>query len=250
MMLAEPAAEQQGPTVTENPDGVSPYVILCDHASNAMPPSYGMLGLKPADLIEHIAWDPGALPVSQHLAERLDATLLWPDASRLLVDCNRAPDAIDLIAETGEDREIAGNRGLSPDERQARIAAIHQPYHTAIDACLDRRIAAGQECALVAIHSFTPVFKGEPRLWEVGVIFDKDATLANKVIEGLRADRSLNVGINQPYSPADRVFYTLNRHGQERGLPAVMIEIRNDEIAGAKEQKEWADRLAAILAGE
>jgi len=249
MVLAEPTAEQQGPTVTQNPGGRSPYIVLCDHASSALPASYGMLGLKPADLVSHIAWDPGALPVSQHLAERLDATLLWPDASRLIVDCNRSPDAVDLIAETGEGREIAGNCGLSPDERRARIAAIHQPYHAAIDARLDRRIAAGQECALVAIHSFTPVFKGEPRPWEVGVIFDKDPTLANKVIEGLRADRSLNVGINQPYSPADRVYYTLNRHGQERGLPAVMIEIRNDEIAGAGEQKEWADRLAAILEG-
>ncbi len=247
MGLAEPTGNQEWPAVTENPDGSGRYVILCDHASNAMLPSYGMLGLRPVDLIAHIAWDPGALPVARHLAERLDAPLLWPDASRLIVDCNRDPEAVDLIAATGEGKAIPGNGSLTPEERGRRLTTIHEPYHAAIDACLDRRLAAGRDCALVAIHSFTPVFNGVERPWEVGIIFDRDPALANIVIEGLRAERSLNVGINQPYSPADRVFYTLDRHGQKRGLPAVMIEIRNDEIAGASQQKKWADRLAKIL---
>jgi predicted N-formylglutamate amidohydrolase len=247
MDLAEPSAMEQRPVVMENPDGRSRYVILCDHASNAMPSSVAMLGLSAVDIMTHIAWDPGALPVAQHLAERLDAPLLWPDTSRLIVDCNRAPDAVDLITVSGEGREIPGNVGLTPDQRQVRIDAVHEPYHAAIDALIDERAAAGGQSALVAVHSFTPVFKGEPRPWEVGIIFDKDVSLANQVIEGLRAERSLNVGINQPYSPADRVFYTLDRHGQQRGLPVVMIEIRNDEIAGVNGQKKWAERLAAIL---
>lgn len=247
MGLAEPTGRQEWPAVTENPDGRSRYVILCDHASNAMPQSYGMLGLRPVDLIAHIAWDPGALPVARRLAEQLDAPLLWPDASRLIVDCNRDPEAVDLIAATSEGHVIPGNSGLTPEEKGRRIVTIHEPYHAAIDACLDRRLAAGRDCALVAIHSFTPVFNGVERPWEVGVIFDRDPSLANTVIEGLREERTFEVGINQPYSPADRVFYTLDRHGQKRGLQAVMIEIRNDEIADAGEQKRWADLLAGIL---
>jgi predicted N-formylglutamate amidohydrolase len=74
--------------VTENSGGRGDFVILCDHASNTLPPDYADLGLQPPEMASHIAWDPGALAVSRYLAERLDAPLLWPDAVRIIT---RAP---------------------------------------------------------------------------------------------------------------------------------------------------------------
>ena len=242
------ADEDRNPVRVENPDGAGPFVIVCDHASNRVPQGHGSLGLSSDALLSHIAWDPGALPVSRALSTILDAPLLWPDASRLIVDCNRDPDAPDLIVAESESRAVPGNRGVDEKERIRRLAAIHVPYHNAIDRVLGHRVGAGSATAVLALHSFTPVYLGQTRPWDIGIVFDDDRRLSDPLIAALEADPGLTVGVNQPYSPADRVYYTLTRHARSRGLPAVMIEIRNDLIAADTGQKAWADRFGAILA--
>ena len=233
--------------VSENPDGRGDFIILCDHASNRMPPHYEMLGLSPADLVSHIAWDPGALPVSRHLSGLLDAPLLWPDMSRLVIDCNRDPQAEDLIVTASEDRPVPGNRDLPVEERRARLEQIHMAYHAAVETLIEQRNAAGLGCSLIAVHSYTPVYRGVARPWQIGILFDRNRALADRLIGALQADPALNVGVNEPYSPADRVYYTLDRHGERRGLPTVMIEIRNDEVASTDDQRMWAERIAGIV---
>ena len=235
------------PVVVENPDGAGPILIVCDHASNRIPDDYQSFGFAHDALATHIAWDPGALGVARRLSARLDAPLLWPDASRLIIDCNRAPDAASLIVTESEGRKVEANCRLTPAERSRRLAEIHAPYHAAIDGCLTRRLAAGLTTALIAIHSFTPVFLGNARPWQVGIVFDADRRLADHLIRGLKSDPALNVGINEPYAPADHVYYTIDRHARPRGLPAVMIEIRNDEIGDEAGQLTWADRLADLF---
>ena len=224
-------------------------MILCDHASNRIPEAYQSFGFAEDALQTHIAWDPGALAVARLLSAKLDAPLFWPDASRLIIDCNRAADAPSLIVTESEGRPVPANRGLSEEERSRRLANIHAPYHDAIDACLARRMAEGRPTALIAIHSFTPVYFGKARPWQIGILFDDDRRLADPLISGLKADPTLTVGINQPYSPADGVYYTLSRHAGPRGLPAAMIEIRNDEIGDEAGELSWADRLARIFVG-
>lgn len=240
--------ESRSPVHEENPDGAGPFVIVCDHASNRMPPAYAGLGLTSEALFTHIAWDPGALPVSRRLSAMLDAPLLWPDVSRLVVDCNRDPDAPDLIVAEGEGRPVPGNRNVDEKERIRRLGAVHVPYHSAIDACLARRGDAVRMTGLVAVHSFTPVYLGRSRPWQIGIVFDDDRRLADPLIRALKADPALAVGVNEPYSPADRVYYTCTRHARACGLPTVMIEIRNDQIADEVGQEAWAGRLGAILA--
>jgi predicted N-formylglutamate amidohydrolase len=222
-------------------------VILCDHASNRIPEAYQSFEFAEDALQTHIAWDPGALAVARLLSAKLDAPLFWPDVSRLIIDCNRAPDASSLIVTESEGRPVPANRVLSEQERSRRLDLIHAPYHDAIDSCLERRMADRRPTALIAIHSYTPVYFGKARPWQVGILFDDDRRLADPLIGGLKADRALTVGINQPYSPADGVYYTLGRHAQPQGLPAAMIEIRNDEIGDEASQQGWAYRLADIL---
>jgi predicted N-formylglutamate amidohydrolase len=222
-------------------------VILCDHASNRIPEAYQSFGFAEEALQTHIAWDPGALAVARLLSAKLDAPLFWPDASRLIIDCNRAADASSLIVTESEGRPVPANRGLREEERSRRLANIHAPFHDAIDACLTRRMSSGRPTALVAIHSFTPVYFGKARPWQIGILFDDDLRLADLLIGGLQSDTALTVGINQPYSPADGVYYTLGRHAQPWGLPAAMIEIRNDEIGDAASQQGWASRLVDIV---
>jgi predicted N-formylglutamate amidohydrolase len=233
--------------MVENGAGAGPFVLLCDHASNRVPDAYQSFGFAADQLKLHIAWDPGALGVARLLSGRLDAPLFWPDISRLVIDCNRPLDAASLIVVESEGRAVPANVGLSGTERARRIERIHAPYHDAVDACLARRLAAGLPTVLIAIHSFTPVYLGNARPWHVGIVFDEDARMANALIKGLATDPRLMVGINEPYSPADLVYYTVSRHARTHRLPAAMIEIRNNEIGEEAGQKIWADRLAEIL---
>ncbi|WP_436643556.1 N-formylglutamate amidohydrolase [Microbaculum sp. FT89] len=223
------------------------FVIVCDHASNRIPPGFGELGLNDTDMRRHIAWDPGALPVARGLAGRFGGPLLYPDASRLLIDCNRPPTAADSTLTVSEDTEIPGNRGLAAELRARRIAEIYDAYHAAIDAVLEARAAEGATTAVVAVHSFTPVYRGKTRPWHIGVLYDADRRLAEPLLAALRADADLVVGDNEPYGPWDGVYHTLSRHAEARGLPCVMIEIANDRIADPDAQRAWVDRLEAAL---
>jgi predicted N-formylglutamate amidohydrolase len=235
--------------MVENGAGGGPFVLLCDHASNRIPDEYQSFGFTADQLVLHIAWDPGALAVARLLSGRLDAPLLWPDVSRLVIDCNRPLDAASLVVVESEGRTVPANLELSTAERTRRIERIHAPYHDAIDACLARRRASGLATILVAIHSFTPVYLGKARPWQVGIVFDEDDRMANALISELAADPALTVGINEPYAHADFVYYTVSHHARPHRLPAAMIEIRNDEIGDEPGQRRWADRLADILLG-
>ena len=230
-----------------NDAGRSRYLLLCDHASNHLPAEFGSLGLGEADLLRHIAWDPGAAAVCRHMSQLLDATLAESCISRLVIDCNRPLDAPDLIAAVSETTAIPGNANISAVAKARRVALAYEPYHAAVEDLIERRIGGGRETWLIAVHSFTPVYAGVPRPWQVGVIHDEDERLAAPLLARLSAIEGLTVGINQPYSPADRVYHTLERHARSRGLPCVMIELRNDEIADPAGQRRWAERLAAIF---
>lgn len=232
-----------------NPDGKGPYVLTCDHASNFLPPEFGSLGLPESELSRHIAWDIGALPVARRMAEMLDAVLVETCVSRLVLDCNRALDSPGLIPTVSETTIIPGNTDLSDAERKERIERFWRPFHDAIDAVIEKRLARGLDCRLVSVHSFTPVYKGGARPWHVGIIHDEDTRLALPLISALERSGEFTVAANKPYSPADGVYFTLEEHARSRGMPCAMIEIRNDEIGDAAGQAAWAARLASALAG-
>jgi predicted N-formylglutamate amidohydrolase len=230
----------------ERRDGAGPFLLVCDHASNHMPAEFGGLGLGAADLVRHIAWDPGALGVSRRMSANLDAPLVRSNASRLLIDCNRPLDAPDLITPMSESTIIPGNIGLSPARRQERIERFYNPFHSVVDAILSARLDKCLSPGVIAVHSFNPVYLGIARPWQVGIIHDEDSAWALCLVDHLRARTNFTVGINEPYSPSDRVYHTLERHARSRSLPAVMIEVRNDEIASEKQQAYWGDLLSGV----
>lgn len=231
-----------------NAGGRSPFVLVCDHASNRIPEQYGDLGLSPIERLSHIAWDPGALAVCWQLAELLDAPLVYSTVSRLVVDCNRDTDAPDLIWTLSEATRIPGNEGLSAEGRAYRIATVHKPFHDAVDAVLAARHLAAQETILVCMHSFTPVYLGATRPWPIGLIHGRDNRFTEALRQALAAEEpGLNIGWNEPYAALNGVTMTLERHGDGRGLEASMIEVRNDEILEPRGVALWAARLARCL---
>lgn len=242
----EPQASARSVRVT-NAMGASPFLLVCDHASNHVPDEFADLGLSRADLSRHIAWDPGASPVAQRMSASLDAALIELRVSRLVIDCNRPLDAPDLIPAVSEATAIPGNAHIPAAARQTRIALAYDPFHAAIDAAVTARLAAGRETLVVSIHSFTPVYRNVARPWHIGIVHDDDRRLAAPLIAALERLKGVTVGDNQPYSPADRVYATLERHARSRGLPCAMIEIRNDQISATAGQRKWGDLLTGIF---
>jgi predicted N-formylglutamate amidohydrolase len=238
--------DEPDPLETRNEGGESDFVLICEHAGRLLPRALGTLGLGEEDLARHIAWDIGARDVAVALSDRLDAPLFMQRYSRLVCDCNRRPDVPSFVPELSEATRIEGNVGLGQTEREARARAIFWPFHNAVTAFLDQRQQENRRTAIATIHTFTPVFLGVKRPWEVGVLFNRDRALAPAIARWLKDNTDLVVGINEPYSVGDDTDYAIPVHGEKRGLPCVEFEIRNDLITKTN-ATEWAALLARAL---
>lgn len=227
-----------------NPSGRARALVLCDHASNRLPRALGDLGVPPERLREHIAWDIGAAMVARRLAERLDAPAVLSGYSRLVIDCNRPPLAPTSICPVSAGVVIPGNAGLDEDAARARAEAFFWPYHRAVERVLADRAERGLPAAILSVHSFTPEPLMGPRPWHVGFMYGRDRALAALMLEAFRHEPGLEVGDNQPYQVTDGSDYGIPIHAERAGRPGVLIEVRQDLIAGPESAARWGDRLA------
>lgn len=231
-------------------EGRPDLLLICDHATNRVPPSVagGDLGLPPGEMARHIAYDIGVRGVTLELSRLLGAPAILSRFSRLVIDPNRGEDDPTLVMRLYDGTIVPANRAIDTAGKARRLAEFHRPYHAAITSILDARRAAGHDPALVAVHSFTPRLNGrEPRPWHVAVLWRHDARLAAPLLARLRAEPDLRVGENQPYA-GQLEGDTMSRHGTRRGLRHVLIELRQDLIAEPEGQRAWAARLAPMLA--
>jgi predicted N-formylglutamate amidohydrolase len=228
-------------------DGRSPFVVTCDHAGRRLPRSLGSLGLSATELATHIAWDIGAGGVARRLATLLDAFVACQRYSRLVIDCNRPLGAVDSIARRSERTPIPGNQDVGRDQAELRAREIFHPYHDQIRGELERRTKSGRPIIFVAVHSFTPVFMDVARPWHVGVLYNRDSRLAEPLLRLLRSEGELVVGCNEPYAVSDLSDFSVVHHGEQRAIPHVELEIRQDLIADDAGQIAWAERLARLL---
>jgi predicted N-formylglutamate amidohydrolase len=241
------APDEPQPVTVTNEGGTSPFVIVADHAGKYLPRRLQMLGLQQADCERHIAWDIGAGAVSCLIGDVLGAVVIRQNYSRLVIDCNRMPGSETSVVELSELTTVPGNRGLSKVQLEARVREIFQPYHDRIAGELDWRRQARRATALIAVHSFTPVFKAIVRPWHVGVLYNRDPRFANILMDLLQCEQGLVVGDNEPYSVTDASDYTIPIHGEQRDLHHVAIEIRQDLITDEAGQRQWADLFARLL---
>lgn len=234
------------PLVITNRDGRSPFLLLGDHAGRAIPRALGDLGVPAAEMDRHIAWDIGIAATGERLAAALDACFIRQTYSRLVIDCNRKPDAPDLAPAVSDGTTIPANVGLTEADRARRLAEIHQPYQAAIADGIADRLARGRPTVLVSLHSFTPSMAGFDRPWLYGVLHRHDSPFSEAVLAALRSRFADRVGDNQPYAMDGR-DNTIPRHADGNGLDYLELEIRQDLIAGADGQAEAAALLAGLL---
>ena len=221
-------------------------ILVCDHACNAFPAGYGTLGLPECELERHIAYDIGAAAVTRGVAAALGVPAVLTCFSRLLIDVNRGEDDPTLVMRLSDGAIVPGNRHLDEAERARRVARYYQPYHAAIDRVVDACLATGRVPIIVSIHSFTEAWKGMPRPWHVGILWNRDGRLAEALLSAFAAEPGLVVGDNQPYT-GNLVGDCMDRHGTARGLAHAIIEVRQDLIGSEAGQAAWIGRIAGTL---
>src|SRR5262245_58873294 len=234
-----------------NEGATAPYIIICDHASNAVPPDLKDLGLPPAELRRHIAWDIGAAGVAELLAARFQASAVICGTSRLVIDCNRHPSDPASIPTVSDGTTIPGNADLSDGQKIERVARFFTPYHDAIEDLVTKKRAAGQLQAIFSIHSMTPAMRGVARPWQIAISWHEDQRLSRPMLAALRQVEGITVGDNQPYALDPDEDYSTPQHAVRRGLPHIQVEFRQDEVETPEGIARWAqifgEALQAVL---
>ena len=221
-----------------------PLLLVCEHAGKMVPQVLTDLGIAQEDRDSHVCWDIGAEAVTRIVADSLGAPAILQPYSRLVIDCNRPPDAVDAMPEINHGVQVLGNRDLSDAARAARIAEIFDPFQATVERHLKRQ----PRKIVLSIHSFTPSLAGEPRPWHVGFLFRQDAQTSTHLARFIAdAQPDLTIGMNQPYQIDDASDWFVPQHGEVSGLPHSLIEIRNDLIGDAAGQQTWADILTAAI---
>ncbi len=235
-------ADEPGPFKVLNPLAEQSILLVCDHASCRFPKSLGDMGLDPFARRCHLAIDIGAGPLTEKLATSLGVTAVLAQYSRLVVDCNRQLMDPGAFLEYGDGILVPGNRNLHRADKNLRSETLYWPYHKAVDEQVRRLHQMGAAPAFIAIHSFTPVMNGESRPWQMGVLWDTDTRLKEIFLEGFRAAGYM-VGDNEPYSGKAPQDFTIDHHAEEKGLPHVGIEIRQDLI----DSDDGVEVIAALM---
>lgn len=221
-------------------------ILVCDHATNIIPPQYQNLGLSDDQLSRHIAYDIGVDGVTRQLSELLNVPAVLSRYSRLLIDPNRGRDDPTMVMRISDGAVIPGNARITQDEIDHRVRTYYEPYNAAVAGAIEHSLGLGVVPALLSIHSFTPSWRGKPRPWHAGVLWDRDARFPLSFLEALNAQGDLVVGSNEPYS-GELQGDMMNRHGTQRGIAHALLEIRQDLIADDTGIREWAERLAGIM---
>lgn len=236
-----------GPFEIVNPHRRGPIAIVCDHASNALPPDVAGFGVSASDMARHIAFDIGAAPIARHLAEMFDAPAVIAGVSRLVIDCNRHLHDPTLIPEISDGTVIPANRNLTQAARELRIARYFTPYHAACREMLDQACAAGRRPLFVSVHSMTDRMNGAFRPWEVSLSSNDNRRATDPVLAALRSQPELTVGDNQPYNMDATQDYTTPLHALSRGLDYVQVEFRQDVVNTVEGQARYARIFAEAL---
>ncbi len=233
--------------VIDAPRKKSPILIVCDHASNYIPLGLGGLGIDQQHLQQHIAYDIGAAGVSRNMAHDMGVTTVLGGFSRLVLDPNRFLTAHDSIPSISDGVVIVGNEMLSATDRMLRVEELFIPYHSAINRAITRILDDFVMPLMLSVHSYTPIFQGFERPWEIGVLWEGDDGVASLLIDYLRENSDYHVGENEPYHACNPVGYTVKTHAESNGYPNVLVEIRQDLIADEQGQKIFANLLSGAL---
>lgn len=209
------------------PEGSSGWFLTCDHASARLPSPWRWPGQDLRFVGTHWSYDLGAQALAFALSQELGAPLVASRFSRLLVDPNRSPEQESFIVSQVEDQSLALNQPLDAAERSSRQALYYDAYHRAIQKALEAQMSAPKPPWLLSIHTFTPLYRGQRRAMQGGVLYDAHEDLAQAFCAGL-VKQGWAFEENTPYSGYDGLIEGVSRHGKAHGCPYLELEVRQD----------------------
>lgn len=217
--------------------------LTCEHASQRLPEGYRWDPRDERLVGTHWAYDLGAADLTRELADASGAPAVLSRFSRLLLDPNRAEDAPSLFLAEAEGAPVELNRSIDAAERARRIERFHRPFHGAIDT----RLGGHRAEVIFSIHSFTPVYQGERRPMEVGVLFDEEDELAERAAAAIR-EAGFVTAMNEPYSGKAGLIYSAGRHAAAHRRRALELEVRQDLSVRPEVRARLVEALARFFA--
>lgn len=235
-------------------------LITVPHASGAVPH-----WLRPLMMDEewlnfaesHHALDRGAAALGRALGERLAATVIEGEYSRIFIDLNRPLDDASAIVAEIERNELAFNRSITAGDLASRRSA-HRRFHARVEQTLK---VLSQPLYLVDQHSFSRVGpSAAARDVDIGICAPGDdrfarallANLENRTIprnmntQPMPVRDVLNVRLNEPYSADHPGAYIMRRHSMSIS-GGVVIEVCDELLSSPENVEEIADLLGAAL---
>lgn len=246
---------EQKPYEILNEGSDYPILLMAEHAGKVFPEAYGMLGLAP-ELLEqerNLPFDFGAAEVVRRMAEKTGATALLGTFSRLIVDLNRDETSPELITTKAHGFPIPLNADISEQERASRIARYFTPFHERAEREIARLRARHPALAVFSIHTYTPAVglahAGDPsaKAPDIGVLYQDESALLASVQTVLSHAPNVAAAPNFPYDLRNFPTSSIHRHGVNRGLPTVGVEISIARLHGPADYDFWSEVLAQAM---
>ena len=225
-------------------------IISCEHAGNRVPDQYSDLFQNPHAtrcLKSHLGWDPGAAEGAYLLSDTLHCELHQNTCTRLLVDVNRSLGSPTLLSKF--------TQCLDQHLTAAIIDRYYRPYRSSLDESINRKVQQGIPIVHLSIHTFTPLFCGQRRRFDIGFLFDPDRIPEKRLCMKWRATLQkirprCRIRFNQPYLGIDDGFTTTNRSRyQSDEYIGIEVEVNNHIHRRSEHHRKhfWLDLAKSVL---
>lgn len=247
----------------------SSILLTAEHASGRIPKEYKNLGLSRKERLgAKDLNDPGSLAVLRILEKGWGASYLYSNISRLVIDCNRVLDGKSknkntfhsgalkkqLLTDFGEGEKIITIPGndISDEkeflkEERKRYEKYAVPYKKAGYHATDQILKTNEKVLIVMIHSFFPVYNGDKRKVDIGVLYDKSQKAGKKVVRVLRKNSSLNIGDNSPWKMSDVDGGIFGKLQEKKGVKLIAFDINNKHLRTKKDIQKIARLLLEAI---
>ena len=246
-------SEKQGlilsPTRLPISNPAAALFVTCEHATNALPSGYQPSERDLEILQTHWGWDPGAADVTRRLSELTGAGAVLSAVSRLVCDVNRPIEDDTLILRELEGHPLTFNQDVDVDEIQTRVEQYYIPFHRAVHDHLQSRLSHSPPPLILAVHSFTPVYMGNKRDMEIGIIYDSRCPDKAKRLNDAFVEYGFAVAMNRPYSGMEGQMYSAWHHGRGNGLDYLELEMSQDLFSPSVKAANVDRIVRAIISG-
>lgn len=211
-------------------------LLLGEHTSKRFPKEYGLLGLK-KDVLNKLSnyYDKGAKDILLILSKEFNATAIYTNYSRLLIDLNRNNlKSMELIRKQDSQIIIPYNQNISEKERKKRIRLYWKPYYKELKKQINKRLRFDTIYAF-SVHSCFPKLNGKKRNFDIDLLFNKDELLAKKIGKVL-SKKGYDIKYNHPPFSGKRKKSLLNFRNKK--LRWVFFEINHKILPSDKRIKK------------